>query len=416
MTEASGDDQRGGGRRASVAHHVTRWRSTGPRLAPLLRSCLSGDSPSPPPTELVERVADLVDALPAVGAYHRVSPWLVEALSGHPAVAGPVADDLRRQERDALTLHLRAMATLAHLAGPLDAAGIRWLVFKGPTLAKLVYSRPVLRTYGDLDVLVDRRDFLTAVDALRQAGFDFANRNWHLINGLGAGELSLSAPGHGALDLHWHPLFTRALRELFPIPVEELLDRSRLVSLGGHQIRILDATDVQLHLALHAAIDGGDRLLWLKDLEQAARHDAPDWDALVRRANSWRVRVPTAVMLGRSRAVLNAPVPDEVMRALLPNRPWRSVVGTVDAAFPVTAGVGRGDPATLLARAARQDERSTMIAVGRGLALRGRRLIGTGHWERDGRRYDNGDPASLQYPAGGEADRDAYLSWVGAGE
>ena len=184
--------------------------------------------------------------------------------------------------RDALARHLLALATLARLASALDAASCPWIVFKGPAVAKLGYPRPGLRSYHDVDALVAPERFSDALDALGAAGFLLADRNWGLVEETGAGQLHLELPGAAPVDLHWHVLFTKELRERFAVPTGELLERSRPVDLGGVAARTLDPCDTLLHLCLHAALEGGDRLCWLKDVDLVARHDPPDWDELVK--------------------------------------------------------------------------------------------------------------------------------------
>jgi hypothetical protein len=381
----------------------------------LLRACTVGDTPVPPASDIIEDAAVALGSLPAAAAFHRVAPWVSEALSGHPLVRGGLEDELRQQRDDSIALHLRAMAALSEVATALDAVDVRWVVVKGPALAKLAYARPVLRTYSDLDVLVRRADFPRAVAGLRDAGFGFVHPNWRLIAELGAGEVTLVAPGHRSLDLHWHPIFTAEKRSEFPIAVDDMIDRSRHVALVGDRGRVLDPADALLHLALHSANDGGDRMIWLKDLDQVVRHDPPDWDAVVHRARQWRTRVPSAIMLHRARSVFSTPVPDDVMAALAGRRSWRSFLRALDSAFPVPAGDGRGNLATLVARAARSTEGATLRAAAGGAMTRVRHLASTRRWARDARRDDPADPASLAYPAGDDSDREAFLAWVGSG-
>jgi hypothetical protein len=379
----------------------------------LLRACLAGDEPPVVDTAhaAVLGSAPAVESLPALADYHRVGPWVRKALGGHPALSPEVADELAAQERDGMALHLAAMSTLARVAGPLDAVGGRWVVFKGPALAKLVYRRPELRPYGDLDVLVDRTRFADSIAALEEVGFQLVEANWPLISAVGAGEVFLENPTLGGVDLHWHVHFERTRRQAFPIPVAEMLARSRPARLGTTVVHTFDPVDTMLHLCVHAAGEGADRLLWLKDLEQVARREDVDWEELVHRARQWGVRLPVAVVLSRARAALEARVPAEVLEALAPHRTWRWLATGIDRAFPVATTRGEGSPATLLARSARSGEWSSAFIVTRGAAQRARRLVASGSWRRARPSFDPDDPASfLHSPVG--ADRTEFLEWV----
>ena len=172
---------------------------------------------------------------------------------------------------------------------------------KGPALAKLVYRRPELRPYSDLDIVVERGRLAEVVTFLEEVGFRLLDTNWALITQAGAGQLHLEEPTGGAVDLHWHLLFDRSLRRIFTIPMEEILERSQPARINGIDTRVLDPADTQLHLCIHAAQEGADRLLWLKDLEQVMRHYPADWDELVDRARRWRIALPAAIVLSRAR-------------------------------------------------------------------------------------------------------------------
>jgi len=312
-----------------------------------------------------------------------------------------------------MAMHLLALGSLAKLAAPLDSLGCRWLVFKGPVLAKLVYQRPDLRSYSDLDVLVERKRLGDAVAILEDVGFNLVDANWALIASSGAGQVHLEHGAGGGVDLHWHVLFDRSTRAVFRIPVDEMVERSRRVELNGIPIHTFDAADTLLHLCLHAALEGADRLIWLKDVEQVARHSVSDWDELVTRATSWRIQLPVAVVLARASRTVGAPVPTGVLEALAPGRTWRWVSDGIDRLFPAASSHGRGNPATLLARSTRSDWRSTILRFTSGLAERLRRLVVARSWQRDRSQWDPGSPGSLLYRSDeGENDRAAYFDWV----
>ena len=393
-----------------------RVRSAAAQIGPLLVRSLAGDEPAEINDDLTSLLTShrVTEALPVQAAYHRVAPWVHRALRTQPALTAPTSELLQAQERDGTALHLRALGTLGKVAGPLDATGARWLVMKGPALAKLVYKRPELRPYNDLDVLVERGRFADAVASLEDVGFRLLDTNWALVARTGAGQVHLEDATGGFVDLHWHVLFDQDVRHIFAIPVEELLDRSRSTEINGIATHVLDPVDTQLHLCVHAALEGADRLLWLKDLEQVARHCGVDWDELVHRARHWQVGLPVAVVLSRAQRALGAPIPEEVIEALAPSHLWRHLARGADLLYPASSSRGEGNPATLLARSARGDVRSSLTTFAAGLGERLRRLATTRSWRRDRSQWDHDDPASLFYRPEGEnvVDKSAFFAWV----
>src|SRR5262249_41680497 len=191
---------------------------------------------------------------------------------------------------------------------------------------------------ADLDLLVAPAEFPVALSALERAGCVVHERNWPLVRDRLLGALRLATPAGTVLHLHWHVFAERALRAALPVDLAAVRARARTVELPGRQVRPLDSLDTLVHLALNAALGGGDRLVWCKDIEQALLYRAvPDWDLLATRAAQWHAGPPVALMLGRARRALGVPVPRPVLRALVPDRLWRALVGAAEAA-PLPAG------------------------------------------------------------------------------
>ena len=380
------------------------------RLGALLRACVTEHDWSKPVGRAVE-LARAVDGerLVAAARHHRVVGFVQRSLEGAAAIENATAARLWALYAHGMEREKRVLDDLRTVREALDGLGVPWLVVKGPVLTDVVYRRPGLRLYNDLDLLVPRKVFAQTVGGLEEAGFRVFDRNWQLIRREVAGEVHLTrGPGAG-VDLHWHLLYDKGLRHSFPIPMEELVDRARAVIVDGHPTLTLDPADTLLHLGLHAGLEGGDRLLWLKDLERAVVSDPPDWDDVVRRARDWRVNLMVGAMLARARVTMSAPVPPSVLADLVPNGGWRRFLLLADRLFPPERSTGRGNPATLAVRASRATVPATAANMLHGMGARFDNLVRTGSLRRHDVRQMADDPGSVLYPAGGEPDREAYL-------
>src|SRR5262249_54417073 len=114
--------------------------------------------------------------------------------------------------------------------------GVDVLVCKGWTIARL-YPETGLRPYGDIDSCVRPDQMTTAMAILSEEGGPGGNVDLHC----------------GVPDLEnrrWH----------------DLIRRSRLVSLGAEQVRILGPEDQLRQLCLHLLRHGAWRPLWLCDI------------------------------------------------------------------------------------------------------------------------------------------------------
>jgi hypothetical protein len=324
------------------------------------------------------------------------------------------AGELRELHAAATVTHLRMLSELDMVGRVLGTAGIEYLVLKGPVLAGALYRRPDLRSYVDLDLLVAPADFGAALVALEDSGCRVFERNWTLAAGRMLGELRLFTRAGTVLDLHWHVIADTEARALFPIDLAAARSRARTVPVSGRAVSTLDAADTVVHLALHAALAGGHRLLWLKDLEQALRPpDCPEWTELSMRAAEWGAGPAVALMLDRAAGTLGVPVPAGFARSLVPDLAWRLLTRAADSLSPPARGAGAGPSlGRIVARAARGDGPGSRQQLRRRLAG----WVGSTVARSDPRgspaMFDPADPDSAAYPAGGDAGRATYLAAV----
>jgi hypothetical protein len=368
------------------------------RLADVLRaSVVEHDWDAAPPG-----LADLVDGrslagLPQAAQHHGVAGCVHQSLRGLDGLEDAVRYPLENLTHLATATHLKALGELAVLSDVLG--GIPWMVLKGPVLSETYYARPDLRGYGDLDILVPPRAFGAALSALETQGARVLDRNWTRIHAEMRAQVHLRLSFGTLADLHWH--LVNHDREPFAIRTDDLLGRARPVSLNGIEVLTLDPVDMLLHVALHACLGGGRRLVWLKDVERVIATDALPWDAVVARALDWGAGDAVATVLARARRTLGADVPNAVLRELA-RRPRRVVTRTVDRLWPAERSAGRAaSPAELVARTAGRGGATAVGQLVRGARLR---LAGRPARARHGHL--------MFAPSGGAGEREAYLAAV----
>jgi putative nucleotidyltransferase-like protein len=199
------------------------------------------------------------------------------------------------------------------------------------------------------------------------------------------------------------------LRSAFAFDSDELIGRSRRVAVGAIDVPTFDPIDTLVHVAVHACMAGGNRLLWCQDLAQIVANQRVDWAFVTERARAIGAGPPVAVMLMVASRTLAFDVPRDVLRKLSPGPVWRHVARIAAALAPVERWSGHGSIARDVARTTRRDDRASVNALTRRYASvvrRGRRA--TPHLtNRDAR-----DPESVLFPAGDARDRDAYFAAV----
>jgi Uncharacterised nucleotidyltransferase len=367
-------------------------------LGAALLACLDDRPPEAVRAVLTRFDDDELAQLGLHAAHHRVVPYLAVAVRASGIqVTGEALSSLLRTHATRTASHLLVLADLEMVAETLSSADVPFLVVKGPVLAERYYPTPDLRTYNDLDVVVPPSAFERATEALLAAGSELLDRNWTLVRSETRGQLHAKLPLGSLIDVHWHLLNRRVVRADFGIATAELFERRRVVPVGTRPLPTLETTDTLLHLCLHASLSGGDRLIWLKDIERVISLEPPAWDEVVSRARSWGAARSVAISLARSRRTLGTPVPDEVLGSLTGSKLAQRLGAALDGWFPSEASVGKITPAVVWAQFARD---SLPLTV-RAMFSRTRRPI-----------RGRSAPDAILRPSGTAADRREFLRSV----
>lgn len=245
----------------------------------------------------------------------------------------------------ALRRHLLGVASLRAVLAALARAGVPALPLKGPLLAEMLYEAPEERPFTDLDLLVRRADVPAALGVLGALGYRHLPGGRPLAHELAHAAVFVRAddPVSVPVDLHWELVAPPGVVRRFPVPVEEVWERSVPAPEWGPLARRLSTEDLLLYLALHLALHhplGGGR--WRQDLVRLLHRFGPalDWAAVGERAERWGVRAAVAFALARvgtgSSGGGTWPVPPEL-------RPGRLRAALIERLARRPAGEGRLD-------------------------------------------------------------------------
>ena len=223
------------------------------------------------------------DYLFATAQAHGVLPLLHSHLAG----ADLPSHFLSRLKRESVAnsqnvLHL--IAKQLRVVKLFKDNGIPVALFKGPLLAQMAYGEISLRQAGDIDVLVNRRDFDYARTLLESLGYEMSPR-------LTPAQLASHLSHHCELqfmrdewftvvDLHWD-FAPRSF--VFNLRADEVMSRLQQVSLAGTTVETFGAEDLVLYLAMHGAKHLWRRLEWIASLSESMRVNL-NWNVVVQRA------------------------------------------------------------------------------------------------------------------------------------
>jgi hypothetical protein len=235
------------------------------------------------------------------------------------AMLSTVRERLSRHLADGTAGQLIFTRELSRLLGAFDRAGVPVIPLKGPVLAEMLYTHPGLRPSSDLDLLVRPETIRRVDDLLQPLGYQRTpdDHSWNFDVAYDRATL-YEGPGGVRVDLHWSlvsdPRY--AWNEAEGLTVWE---RTIKTPLEGGQALGLCPEDLLLYLAVHLAVHHGlAGLLWYWDLARLLGRwaDRLDWQTVVARASSWRVRTALYFALLGCERFFGVSAPAAVMAAL----------------------------------------------------------------------------------------------------
>lgn len=317
--------------------------------------------------------------------YPYVHSRLQHAADALPAALRSVLADAYRENA---FRHLRRVADLRRIDTALNAAGIPYLLLKGPVLAAMVYADPATRTMLDLDLLVRDADLPRAVSALQTLGYavplQFAGVTMQPGD---APPLFNGQPGSPVIELH--AMLDSAPDD--PMGLENAWSTARMVDLGhGLRVPALARDEffahVVTHVSRHHRFEGELRSLLDVALLLRSSETDLDWKSLKSEWDRRRITGWIELTVSLANTLLGAPIPGELAGArpareallLAAEQLWidkdKRISGKITTLFT------RSEPTPVHAHA-----RGETVPMPTGLA--GMRLRAQRHWQRVHRTF-----------------------------
>ena len=279
--------------------------------------------------------------------HHRVYPLVYQSLSTlvNSVVPEHVIGVLRKKGWENSSKTLQMTGELVKVLQAMEENGIRTIVLKGFPLGSMLYGNLALRPSRDLDILVWPEDLERARNAVENLGYEQMSpssvmtpeqvQNWMKKNhhfGYWHRDQEI------CLELHW-----RLGHYGLEMPLQEIENSLAEVKIGGQAVCVLGTEEQLLFLILHGAGHAWFRLKWLCDVGVMLRQGAFSWERLYGLSEHLGVEalLNQAVMLALH--LLQAPVPDRVVKRITKDRKAQNLVGM---ALPFISAVDY-DPANL---------------------------------------------------------------------
>jgi hypothetical protein len=257
-------------------------------------------------------------AISALAEKHSVRPLLYHRLR-QLGIALPekVAGELRQVYFENLARNLLLYRELGKLLRRLGELNISVIALKGAYLASAIYENIGLRSMGDVDLLVKKKDLPCIKQVLLALGADPDTKNQESDQGHHHYQYIL--PKSGLLvEIHWS--LHRYHRS--QIDIEGVWSRAHSAALADNPIMALSPEDLFLHLCLHILTNSDSmRIRMLCDLGEVVRFYGSDlrWQEIGTRAKEWGIAHAVYVFLRLVRELHQLTVPEDWLASFQPD-------------------------------------------------------------------------------------------------
>jgi len=172
-------------------------------------------------------------------------------------------------------------AELLKIAKLLNQENIPYLAFKGPTLAQLAYGDITMRQFGDLDILIDKKDIykldkvLQDHDYVRFLELSSKQEEIWIANAHDMGYIHPSKKI--LLEMHWDFL---DIDYPLSIDLKKFWNDSKLISINKTDILTFSNEKLLYYLCIHGSKHLWERIEWIKDIDLLIRTQEINWDQL----------------------------------------------------------------------------------------------------------------------------------------
>ncbi len=197
-----------------------------------------------------------------------------------------------------------------------EEVDVEALAFKGPALAQEAYGDITSRQYGDLDILVHKKDFRSVAEIMRANGYTplYPIETFHGDKVMF--EMNNDCPFYDrkrglAVEIHWD--FFRKLA----LPTEAFFPWKNVetVVINGRRIRTLSRETHLLYHSLHGAKHAWERLIWIVDIDRLIRNSGNlDWDEIISMARKMGAEKMFFSGVALSRRYFSTPLPPSILK------------------------------------------------------------------------------------------------------
>jgi hypothetical protein len=199
----------------------------------------------------------------------------------------------------------------------LQKNNLQVLPYKGMALSEFAYEDVSDRQFGDIDILIHKKDFPKIKKALAQ------------IDGLPAWELTAKQEKAVLKHYYEYPFLFKEPRILleahwdfmeyffgFDLDPEDIWNRTVEIDLYGQKVSTLSAEDYLIFICAHGSKHFWSRLSWICDVAKVVENTGVEWGVMIRRASKLGSLRMVWLGLYLAREILNTEMPEDIDRRI----------------------------------------------------------------------------------------------------
>jgi hypothetical protein len=225
--------------------------------------------------------------------------------------------------------NMRFQYELLGILAALERKGVKVILLKGAVLIQTVYRNMCLRPMGDIDILVQEKDFHKVRSALCELGYespktlpDLAGRQLveyaHYFD-----QIRFVHKNRVMIETHF-----RLPNMGIPSPEENSLwERALPIKVGHANALIPSAEHMLLHLCFHATHHHFSKLYFFYDIAEVFTHyaDRLDWDYLLRTVERRNMETSIYYALLYTKRLLHLSISSDILNKFKPSYPRRKL-------------------------------------------------------------------------------------------
>lgn len=276
-----------------------------------------------------------------MGKAHGLAPLLyyhLHRIDRDHQIPRPIMDQLHNIYYSNLARNILLYNESSRVLKSFEEKGIPVVALKGIVLAEFVYKNVALRPMADVDLLIQKRNLSEITKTLFKLGFEilpqekratikYMNESHFVKRQENLRHLPILI-----INIHWDLTAPVRFKGATKINTQQMISKVRPGKVACSNILVMASEDQILWVIYHATFQHPFiGLLQLCDVAELIKlkENELNWQVLLKTSRNGRIVTATYYLLSSAKKLLEAPIPDWVLKALTPNLLKRSLLDTL---------------------------------------------------------------------------------------